>query len=115
MLAKKTTHVHSLVLLGKQSSKDGSGRKSGALGSTVCFRFLTFSWLEVEGSKVSVALGPEYKVGETSFLLMLPFMSVPWRKELLGNFDQVEQFLLLHTADAKLVCIDAISAIAGMI
>lgn len=57
---KQDTHLHSLELFGKHSSKDGSGRKSGALGSTVCFLSLALVLLLVVwGSNVKVALTPD--------------------------------------------------------
>lgn len=98
--------MYSLELLGKHSSKEGSRRKSGALGSAVCFRCLLLSLLVDGGSKVSVALGTRKAGAYTSFRLI--FTSIPCKEELLGNFEEGERLLLLQIADAKLVCKDAI-------
>ena len=68
-------YLYSFVLLGKHSWKEGSGRKAGELGSTVCEICLLLSFIfdVVESSSssmeevVKVALGPEFlKVGKRS-------------------------------------------------
>lgn len=55
------TYLDSFVLLGKHSSKEGSGRKSGAAGSIVCFG-LTLVVLVTELSNDKVALGLTLKL-----------------------------------------------------
>lgn len=66
-----------MVLLGKHSWKEGSGRKAGESGSTVCeiCLLLSFTFDVVESSPssssveevVKVALGPEFlRVGKRS-------------------------------------------------
>lgn len=99
-------------LLGKHSSKDGRGRKSGAAGSTVCF-CLFFSVFLAGGSKVNVALGPKLlRAGTISFLWTCearPITSNPGRKVVVGYFTGDEEgWQLLHTADANTACTDAI-------
>lgn len=98
-------YLDSFVLFGKHCSKDGSGRKSGAAGSTVCFLCLAFSESVVGGSNVNVALGP--KLTDVSFLDALetrPTTSNPGKKAVLGNFAGEAWLPFLHTTDVKLAC-----------
>jgi hypothetical protein len=49
--------LDSFVLLGKHSSNDGSGRNSGAVGSTVCLFFLGFDGSAIDWSVTEATLG----------------------------------------------------------
>jgi hypothetical protein len=106
-------YLNSFVLFGKHCSNDGSGRKSGAAGSTVCFLCLVFSESVVGGSNVNVALGPVLTdIADVSFLDALetrPTTSNPGKKAVLGNFAEEAWLPFWHTTDVKLACSDAIS------
>lgn len=54
---ERASCLDSLVLLGKHSSKDGSGRNSGAVGSTVCLFCLVFGGSAIDWSVTEAALG----------------------------------------------------------
>jgi len=84
-------YLDSFVLFGKHSSKEGSGRKSGEAGSTVCFFCLVLSALVVGGSNVNVALGTKaMEDGASSFFQAFeerPTTSNRGKNVELGNFD----------------------------
>lgn len=100
------TSLHSFELFGKHSSNDGSGIKSGEVGSVVCFLCCFLSELVVGGSKVKVALGAEHiGGGHISFLQafeMRPTTSKPVKKVVLENLVGAEWLPFLHTTDVKL-------------
>lgn len=54
---ERASCLDSLVLLGKHSSKDGSGRNSGVVGSTVCLFCLVFGGSAIDWSVTEAALG----------------------------------------------------------
>lgn len=56
---KQKACLDSLVLRGKHSSNAGSGRNSGAAGSTVCFFCLGFAGSATDWSVTEAALGLE--------------------------------------------------------
>lgn len=105
-------YLYSLELLGKHCSKDGSGRKSGEPGSTVCFLCLVLSELVVGGSNVNVALATEDMERHISFLHALesrPTISNPGKKEVLGNLAGAPWLPFLQKIVVIVVCTEAIS------
>lgn len=108
---KLDTCLHSFVLLGKHSSNDGRGRKSGEAGFTVCFLLLVFSKSAVLGPTVDVALGTELlELGHTFFSHIFethPTTSNPAKNAVLGNLG--ERFPFLQATEVKPACMDAIS------
>lgn len=107
-----SNYLHSFVLFGKHCSKDGSGRKSGAEGSTVCLFCLVLFVFVVGGSKVKVAWGPELKaLGWNSLLwetAAFPSISNLGKKEVLGSIDCAEWLSFLHQIVVKVAWSDAI-------
>lgn len=113
MEEEEEIYLSSFVLFGKHRSKEGSGRKSGEAGSTVCFLCLVLSELVAGGSKVNVALGLELKQkANDSFLDVLdtrPTASNPRKKAVPGYFAEAAWFPFWHTTDVKLACSEVIS------